>query len=122
MSEPTEQPPLTQTFEERAELVLAFMYRGIHHAPEIKKEPAPYPRWSLNHRGDLSTFDFDELTRLVIAAHHFCVRASIQHSGPRTIKIVLHPRKGRTGAMFERHPTLVEAIEQSGITAEHIEV
>lgn len=98
---------LSVSFEERAERLLSKVYRGIHHCGTIKKEPG---QWSTNHYGQISTYDFDELTRLVIAAHEFCVRVSIQSSGPRMVKIVLHPRKTREGDVFDRHPTIEDAI------------
>lgn len=97
-------------FEERAEVVLVCAFYGIHHAPYIKKTAGEFPRWEVNHSGDLSTFDFDTLTRLVVASHDQCIRASIQHSGPRMVKIVLHNRQGREGNMCHRHPTIEQAI------------
>ena len=42
-----------KSFEERAEAVLACVYRGIHHAPEIKKFPGEGGRWEVNHLGHL---------------------------------------------------------------------
>ena len=103
---------INQPFEKRAESVLACLYLGIHHCPPIKKtDDKDFHLWEVNHADDLSTFDFDGLTRLVIAAHHYCVRASIRHSGPRMVKILLHDRKGREGKMSQRHPTLIEAME-----------
>ena len=100
---------ILQPFAQRAESVLACVFMGIHHCPEIKKR---FPEmWEVNTMGDLSTFDFDALTRLVISAHDNCVRASVRSSGPRMIKIVLHERKGREGNMSQRHPTLEQAIE-----------
>lgn len=98
-------------FEERAEAVLACVFWGIHHAPDIKKYPDPdVPQWEVNAPGQLSTFDFDGLTRLVIAAHDQCIRATICQGGPRCVKIMLHDRKGREGNMTHRHPTMEEAI------------
>lgn len=95
--------------DERLEAVLAFAFCGIHHCGTIKK---PYPGlWEINHSGELSTFDFDELTKLVYAAHKYAVRVSIGSSGPRMVKIILHARK-RTGSFCHRHPTITETIEQ----------
>lgn len=101
-----------KTFEERAESVLECVFYGIHHAPDIKKFPSEYGgRWEVNTSGDLSTFDFDGLTRLVISAHDQCIRASVRSSGPRMVKIILHERKGRDGNMSQRHPTIEQAME-----------
>lgn len=100
-----------EPFEVRAERVLACVYRGIHHCDTIKKFPGEGGRWEVNHMGQLSTFDFDCLTRLVISAHDNCVRATVLASGPRMVKIWIHDRKGREGQMSQRHPTMEQAIE-----------
>lgn len=104
------EPYQNKTFEERAEAVLACVFQGIHHCPDIKKFPGEGGRWEVNVIGPLSTYDFDALTRLVIAAHHHCIRASVGPSGPRMVKIMLHNRKGREGGMSERHPSLETAM------------
>ena len=94
--------------KEAAVEFLAELFGGEHHIPGKVK---PFgPGWCVSMNGDLSTFDFDGLTRLVFLAHDRCVRAAVMHSGPRMIKIVLHPRTNRDGHMYERHPTLCDAI------------
>jgi hypothetical protein len=100
---------INRPFEVRAEAVLAACFIGIHHCPEIKKAS---DSWSTNiFSGQLSTFDYDQLTRLVFAAHKYCIRVSIHNSGPRLVKIIVSDRKTRVGGISERHPTLAEAIE-----------
>jgi hypothetical protein len=94
-------------FEERAELVLARAFRGIHHVRRIKKLPNI---WTTSAYGGLATFDFDTLTRLVIAAHDHCVRVEVTHSGPKMVKIYISQRE-REGDGFVRHPTIEEAIQ-----------
>lgn len=101
----------SEPFEVRAERVLACVYRGIHNCDTIKKVPGEDGRWEVNHIGQLSTFDFDCLTRLVISAHDNCVRATVLSSGSRMVKIWIHDRKGREGKMSQRHPTMEQAIE-----------
>lgn len=83
---------------------------GEHHIPG--KIRAYGPAWYINFHHDLSTFDFDYLTRLVFLAHDRCVRASIQQSGPRMIKIIIWAREGRDGSMYERHPTIEHALSE----------
>jgi hypothetical protein len=97
---------------ERLEMVLSRTFRGIHHCGKIKKhcEGSEHEMWETNTYGDLSTFDFDVLTRLVIAAHDECVRASVCASGPNMVKIRVWPRFGREGNISERHPTIEKAI------------
>ena len=85
------------------------LYFGAHHIPGrgIKEYG---PGWCVNHYGDLSTFDFDKLTRLVFLAHDRCMRVEIGSSGPNMVKIIIHKRT-REGSMSQRHPTLEQAFE-----------
>ena len=93
---------------EEAESFFSRIYLGKHHIPS---KIHPYGQgWCVNHYGDLSTFDFNTLTRLVFHAHDQCVRVEIGQSGPRMVKIAIHKRTSRTGSMFERHPTIEEAL------------
>ena len=57
----------------------------------------------------LATYDSSELTSIVIAAHDIGARVSISPCSPRHLRIVLH-LKGRDNEMWERHPTLEQAI------------
>jgi len=61
---------------------------------------------------DLATYDFDALTQLVIRCHDACVRVSISPCNMRYLKIMFHPRVGREGLMYERHPTMEDAIQR----------
>ena len=83
----------------------------MHHVDGLKKFPGAYPYWTCLHYGDIATYDFDDLTRLVFAAHEFCVRISIQNGGPRRLKIVVHDRKFRVSdSTPTRHPTIDTAL------------
>ena len=66
---------------------------------------------SLSKSG-LSTFDFDELTGLVIHAHKELVRVSIIPSGPRMLGIMLFKRHA-DGGMSERHPGIADLIARA---------
>ena len=99
-----------EPFEVRAERLLNRVFRGLHHCPKIKKQGGDFPWWEINPYGDLATYDLDTLTRLVIAAHDECVRAEISSSGPRRVRVLLHPRYGREGDFSKRHPTIEQAI------------
>lgn len=59
----------------------------------------------------LSTFDFDELTQLVIRCHDACVRLSVAPCNMRYLKLAFHPRE-REGRIYDRHPTIEQAIER----------
>lgn len=85
--------------------LLEVYYRGLHHLPG-KVKWLGHGAASVNERGDLSTFDFDGLTRLVMLAHAYCVRVSVEAGGPGAVKLLLHCRHYRTGGMPLRHPRM----------------
>jgi len=99
----------------RIEQTLADAFRGLHHAGKFRHldgytETNVYAgRMST---GRTSTFDFDTLTRLVFAAHDWCVRVELDDSSPRMVKLRLHPRRARRGETYARHPTLREAVDK----------
>ncbi len=97
------------TLKEKVEAVLDEVYNGLHHLPNKLKDHGHY--FELNHYGDLATFDFSQLTILVLAAHKYCVRVSVKSSGRGLVKLLFHDRK-REGSMSQRHPTIEDAIEQ----------
>jgi hypothetical protein len=85
-------------------------YQGEHHIPG-KVKSFGHHGWAVNHdRGDLATYDYNQLTRLVFMAHSKCVRVSIMPSSPRHLRIVIWKRQ-HEGGMAQRHPTLEQAIE-----------
>jgi len=94
--------------EEEARDFFAAFYRGEHHFPSKLK---PYgDGWSMSQFGSLATFDGDGLTRLVLLAHERCIRVQIEQGGPNRLRIAIHKRE-REGRMYERHPTIEQAIE-----------
>lgn len=99
---------------ERIQAVLASTFGGMHHVFNVKKfnEGGTREYWTVVHSGSLSSFDFDELTRLVFWGHEFGVRVDLGNGGPRALKIMLHARYGREGGMSTRHPTMAQAIER----------
>lgn len=96
--------------KEEAIAFFAQLYNGAHHIPGC--DVHPFGRgWMVKHdRGELSTYDYNELTTLVFLAHEMCYRASISNHGPKALKIIIWKRK-REGGMCERHPTIEAAIE-----------
>lgn len=94
----------------------AELYYGVHHIPargycgEHGVREYSSGSWYVNHYGDIATYDYDFLTRLVFLAHDRCYRASIENSGPRKIKIVIFKRDQREGSMCVRHPTVESAL------------
>lgn len=95
--------------EEEATTFFAALYRGEHHFPS---QLTPYGEgWSMSHFGSLATFDTDDLTRLVLLAHDYCFRAQVEQGGPNRLRIAIWKRE-REGCMFERHPTIEQALEK----------
>lgn len=62
--------------------------------------------------GELSTYDFDKLTRLVIAAHELCVRVEIKPCNMRHMYICMWSRKMRSARMHHIHPTIESAVAE----------
>lgn len=92
-----------------AEDFLGEVFHGIHHIPGDLK---PFGNgWKISaYSSRLSSYDFDSLTRLVLLAHDRCVRVEIVQGGPARVGIVIHQRRKRDGSMFERHPTIEQAL------------
>ena len=67
----------------------------------------------LNLRGhDLSTYDGSLLTMLVIGAHDRAIRVQLEGIAPHTTQILFHPRQRDGDRIFQRHPTIQEAVER----------
>ena len=60
--------------------------------------------------GDLSTWDWNQLTNLVLYAHAYRVRVELSGAAPRYLRVRLHARES-TGSTTEGHPGLVELVE-----------
>lgn len=107
MTPETESRHLTK---EEAVAFFAEFYGGEHHFPRggVKDWGTG---WCVNHdQGDLATYDFDRLTKLVIMAHDKCIRVSVQPHQFKTLRIAIWKR-AREGGLSLRHPTLEQAIE-----------
>lgn len=104
-------PEIKDLTLEEATKFFAEFYDGAHHIPGFK--PKQYgPGFSVKHdRGDLGTYDFNELTRLVLMAHRDCIRVSVAPAGPRALTIAIWKRQ-RSGGQSYSHPTIAEAIER----------
>lgn len=96
--------------EQKAKAVLAAGYYGIHHVPywHRRREWGP-DGVRVSVFGDMATFDFDTLTRLVVAAHDQCVRLRVMSGGPNMLTLGFTDRV-RDGLVYDRHPTMEEAL------------
>jgi len=91
-----------------ARAFFAAFYRGEHHFPEKMK---PFGEgWAMSHFGAMASFDCNELTRLVFLAHARCIRVQVEQGGPNRLRIAIW-RRQRDGGMFERHPTIEQALD-----------
>jgi hypothetical protein len=78
---------------------------GLHHLPVEARKIDWSGEWvELTFWSSFSTFDFDELTRLVFLAHDHCIRAEIS-AAMRYLRVSLYPRV-RDGLICDRHPAL----------------
>jgi hypothetical protein len=65
-------------------------------------------RWSR----DIATFDNSLLTKLVFLAHDRALRVEINPKSNKNIELVFHARSHTATRMWERHPTLEQAVEK----------
>lgn len=94
-------------------------YGGEHHIPGWKPKPCGFG-WSVNHdRGELATFDFNQLTRLVFMAHDKCIRVEVYPEKKGVMRIAIWQRQ-REGSIDARHPTLEQALNKFRAVAEKV--
>lgn len=88
--------------------MLADVVGGFHHiAAPIK--PLAHGITASPFSSGFSTFDSDQLTRLVFLAHDRAIRVEIRSSNPYRIKLCMWKRQ-REGDGMSRHPSLEQAI------------
>jgi hypothetical protein len=99
------------------ERVIEVAFYGVHHCTGWATRTKNGHGLRVSSYGGLSTYDYDLLTRLVVAAHDECVRVEIVTSAPRYLTIYLHPRVRPGSAhdpdrpmMGDAHPTIEDAI------------
>jgi hypothetical protein len=96
---------LKRPFEERAEQLLTQAIAPLYRFPgKIIKQTTRYWEVSIQFGRDLSTYDNDHLTALVVLSHNLGVRVEITPYSNRSLRIMLHPRNQRTGRLWERMP------------------
>ena len=98
-------------FKAKVERILSAVFGGLHRIPNKIK-------WAVNASfqmaeilipGDLATWDFSNLTVLVLAAHEEAIRVSLSACNFRYMRLMMHPRL-REGCISQRHPTIDEAV------------
>ena len=100
-------------FGEQVANILGDAFFGIYHLDYVSLKKADWKNndWiQVTVCGGLSTYDNDGLTRLVVLCHDRLVRLEIRAAAPKYLRLCFSPRKSRDGHMFERHPTLEDAM------------
>lgn len=86
------------------------VFRGIYHiSRELKRAQFDGFNFTFCHYGVVATYDFDELTRMVICAHDLCLRLEVSAAAPKYLRISLSQRTP-DGDYYHRHPTIEEAV------------
>jgi hypothetical protein len=98
---------------QEAEAFFSKLFRGKHHIPgKLRRDGSA--SWSVGNVNPMSTFDSDELTRLVFLAHEHALRVEVLPSGPRCLRIAATKRCRLEDApswpLVEGHPTLDQAV------------
>jgi len=60
--------------------------------------------------GDMETYDYDMLTRLVVMSHDRLLRAEVKPRHHWYLTLRFHRRKSRDGEFHERMPTLEDHV------------
>ncbi len=93
--------------------LLDYVYAGIYHLEHPEKIDWKNPHHIIvkTYGGRLATWDFNDLTLLVLACHRMAIRMEIRPKTFRQLEIIFHQRT-RDGGMSQRHPAMQEAIDR----------
>ncbi len=100
--------------EERAKAFFSEFYGGEHHLPRGGIKKGGWACYSVkHHQADMATFDYDELTRLVLLAHDWCMRVSVSagRTGGHDVLTIRIWQREREGGIAKRHPTIEQVLE-----------
>lgn len=93
--------------------VLGQVWAGIYHLQsEVLHKRV---EWSHPYRieiviyGDLSTYDFDLLTKLVVLCHDNAIRFTVAPANSSHLRLMFHKRTRASAHISERHPSLEDA-------------
>lgn len=99
--------------------ILLHRWQGLHHFPskDLKKVDWENDRYQViqldkhNMGGsNLSSYDFNDLTRLVFLAHDLAIRVHLSPRNFSYLELMLHARSRPGESMSTRHPTIEEAL------------
>jgi hypothetical protein len=111
MKEETKDHPMNEMILSKEEAVnfFAALFYGEHHIPGEVKECGYGWKVSSDYI-QLSTFDYNGLTRLVLLAHDRGIRADVSARGMNRLIIKIHKRT-REGDLTTRHPFIEDHIK-----------
>ncbi len=91
--------------------LLGVVYRGLYNAPiNHQRIQWTHTDWiDVIIRQTLDTYDGNDLTTLVLAAHAMCVRVEVKPASPRHLRLCFSPRQ-RGGNLTQHHPTIDQAV------------
>ena len=97
-------------FAEKIELFIDYVFGGRHHTQAVVDNGGHY---IIKFYQDLSTWDANVLTAIVVAAHDLGLRVDVQPNGTRALRLMIHNRTQRESVM-KGHPTLEQHLEKIG--------
>lgn len=97
-------------FEEKIELFIDYVFGGRHHTRSVKFAEVCY---FINSHHDLTTWDQNTLTKIVVASHDLGLRVDAETDGMGGARLLIHNRKQREG-LVEGHPTLEQHLQRIG--------
>lgn len=103
--------------------ILGQVYCGIYHISREVKHPRC--EWDNPYvvvvviGSDLSTFDFDRLTKLVILCHDRAIRLCISGKANGYLELMFHQRERQPDDRSIHHPTIEDAVDA---VREHIDL
>jgi hypothetical protein len=83
---------------------------GTHNVQRI--QPCSSEELQFCMHTDISTYDCDGLTRLVLLAHAMRVRVELTGAGPNYLRVVLSAREPE-GTFLRRHPGLTDLAQMA---------
>jgi hypothetical protein len=96
--------------QDEASDFFAEIFGGRHYVPPILKKYGE--GWKITCGRNLATFDGNLLTRIVLLAHEKCIRVEVVPVNFGLLGIIVHKRQLNSTKLFERHPTIEQAIEE----------
>jgi hypothetical protein len=99
-----------EDFRSRAERVIRQTFGGDHHVASLKWFDDSCT-FLVNEQ--MATYDYADMTKLVVHCHDNCVRGEVSGGGPKRLKVILSDRaRTHKHPDIGAHPTLEQHVEQ----------